>query len=70
MVATKPANKALQAAAESVVRADFHWLGGRRVKLNSRSPASSRLLVTAGHFDRLLRRKARRCFSMSATSSA
>src|SRR3954454_5425042 len=25
-----------------VVRADLHWLGGRRVKVNSLSPASSR----------------------------
>ncbi len=48
-----------------VVRADFHWLGGKRVKLNSRSPASSRLSATARHFSRHLRRKARRRCSIS-----
>ena len=30
-----------------VVRALFHWLTGNRVKVNSRSPASSRLSATA-----------------------
>ena len=30
-----------------VVRADFHWLEGSRVKVNSRSPASSKLSATA-----------------------
>jgi hypothetical protein len=30
-----------------VVRALRHWLGGKRVKVKSRSPASSRLLATA-----------------------
>ena len=38
-----------------VVRADFHWLGGRRVKVKSRSPASSRLSATARHLIRLPR---------------
>src|SRR5690349_21511535 len=33
-----------------VVRADFHWLSGNRVKVNSRSPASSKLSATARHF--------------------
>ena len=31
------------------VRIDRHWLGGKRVKVNSRSPASSRLSATARH---------------------
>src|SRR4029079_7432466 len=35
-----------------VVRALFHWLGGNRVKVKSRSPASSRLSATALHFSR------------------
>jgi hypothetical protein len=48
-----------------VVRADFHWLGGRRVKANSRSPASSKLSATARHFSRHLRRNARRRASIS-----
>src|SRR5437660_11441218 len=43
-----------------VVRALFHWLGGSRVKVKSRSPASSRLSATALHLSRHLRRKARR----------
>lgn len=41
-----------------VVRADFHCDGSSRVKVNSRSPTSSRLSVTARHFSRHLRRKA------------
>ena len=53
-----------------VVRADFHWLGGKRVKANSRSPACSRLVATAGHFSRHLRRKGRRRYSISAALSA
>jgi len=47
-----------------VVRADFHWLSGNRVKVNSRSPASSNLWATR-HFSRHLRRKARRLTSIS-----
>jgi hypothetical protein len=43
-----------------VVRAVFHWLGGSRVKVKSRSPASSRLSATALHLSRHLRMKARR----------
>ena len=31
---------------------DFHWLCGKRVKVNSLSPASSRLSATARHFKR------------------
>src|SRR6476469_2455619 len=38
-----------------VVRADLHWLSGNRVKVNSRSPASSKLSATARHFSRHLR---------------
>ncbi len=53
-----------------VVRADFHWLEGSRVKANSASPASSRLSATARHFSRHLRRKAFRrasiCFALAA----
>src|SRR6516165_5310897 len=49
-----------------VVRALFHWLGGSRVKVKSRSPASSRLSATALHLSRHLRRKARRRASISA----
>jgi hypothetical protein len=37
-----------------VVRADFHCDGSRRVKVNSRSPASSRLSATARHLSRHL----------------
>jgi hypothetical protein len=40
-----------------LVRAERHWPDGRRVKVNSRSPASSRLSATARHFSRHLRRK-------------
>ena len=43
-----------------VVRADLHWLGGRRKKANSRSPAISRLAATAGQRSRHLHRNARR----------
>src|SRR5215831_7008784 len=43
-----------------VVRALFHWLMGNRAKVNSRSPASSRLSATALHLRRHLRIKARR----------
>src|SRR5262249_1104314 len=49
-----------------VVRALFHWLTGNRVKVNSRSPASSRLSATALHLSRHLRMKARRRTSISA----
>src|SRR5512147_2960558 len=48
-----------------LVRAERHWPGGRRVKVNSRSPASSRLSATARHFSRHLRRKALRRSSTS-----
>ena len=43
-----------------VVRIDFHWLCGKRVKVNSWSPASSKLSATARHFSRHLRMKALR----------
>jgi hypothetical protein len=35
-----------------VVRALFHWLSGKRVKVKSRSPASSKLSATALHLSR------------------
>ena len=38
-----------------VVRADLHWLQGNRVKVNSRSPASSRLTATAGQRSALMK---------------
>ena len=58
-------NSSCSRSMASVVRADFHCDGSRRVKVNSRSPASSRLSATAGHFSRHLRRKAlRRCFDL------
>src|SRR5437868_652005 len=41
-----------------VVRALFHWLGGSRVKVKRRSPASSRLSATALCLSRHLRKKA------------
>src|SRR3982751_4398028 len=53
-----------------VVRADFHWLGGSRVKVNSRSPASSRLSATARHLSRHLRRKALRRSAISVGVAA
>ena len=31
-----------------VVRSDFHWQSGKRVKVNSRSPAPSKLSASAG----------------------
>src|SRR6266487_47055 len=43
-----------------VVRALRHWLGGSRVKVKRRSPASSRLSATARHLSRHLRMKALR----------
>src|SRR2546421_37732 len=53
-----------------VVRALFHWLTGNRVKVNSRSPASSRLSATALHLSRHLRMKVRRRASISAAEVA
>src|SRR3954468_6788883 len=53
-----------------VVRADFHWLEGKRVKANSASPASSKLSATARYFSRHLRRNAFRRVSISFTVSA
>ena len=47
------------------VRIDFHWLFGNRVKVNSLSPASSRLSATARHFSRHLRMNALRLASTS-----
>ena len=53
-----------------VVRADFHCDGSKRLKVNSRSPASSRLSATARHFRCHLRRNALRRFSISDAVSA
>jgi hypothetical protein len=52
-----------------VVRALRHLLGGK-VKVKSRSPASSRLLATASCLSRHLRMKALRCFSISSEVTA
>src|ERR1700732_1476129 len=49
-----------------VVRALFHWSAGNRVKVKSRSPASSRLSATALHLSRHLRMNARRRAAISA----
>jgi hypothetical protein len=60
-------------AAESLdcdAYARCHWLGGKRVKVKSGSPASSRLLATALCLSRHLRMKALRCFSISSGVSA
>jgi hypothetical protein len=48
-----------------VVRADFHWLSGSRVKVNNRSPAPSKLSATARHFSRHLRMNDLRRVSIS-----
>src|SRR3954453_7858591 len=53
-----------------VVRADLHWLLGGRVKANRLSPASSRLVATAGHFKRHLRRKLLHRAAISGALSA
>src|SRR5438477_10120596 len=66
--ASEPAEKGLSIS--SVVRALFHWLGGSRVKVKSRSPASSRLSATALHLSRHLRKKARRRCSISPGEAA
>src|ERR1700730_4447469 len=53
-----------------VVRTLRHWLGGSRVKVKSRSPASCRLSATARCLSRHLRMKALRCRSpLGVTSS-
>lgn len=49
-----------------VVRALRHWLGGSRVKVKSRSPASYRLSTTARCLSRHLRMKALRRASISS----
>ena len=53
-----------------VVRTLRHWSGGRRVKVKSRSPASSRLSATARCLSRHLRMKALRRVSISSRVSA
>ena len=47
------------------VRIDLYWLCGKRVKVNSLSPASSRLSATARCFRRHLRMSALRFASIS-----
>jgi selenocysteine-specific elongation factor len=54
----------------SVVRALRHWLGGRRVNVKSRSPASSKLSPTARCLSRHLRMKALRRASISSGVAA
>ena len=53
-----------------VERALFHWLGGKRVKANRRSPASSRLSATARCLRRHLRTKALRRAEISSGLAA
>ena len=53
-----------------LVRIDLHWLGGKRVKVNSLSPASSRLSATARHLSRHFRRKVLRLASISCRVAA
>ena len=53
-----------------VVRALRHWLGGRRVNVRSRSPASSKLSATARCLSRHLRMKALRRHSPNALKLA
>jgi hypothetical protein len=43
-------NSSCRRAIAFEVRIDFHWLAGKRVKVNSLSPAFSRLSATARHF--------------------
>ena len=63
-------NSSCRRSTALVVRAERHWLDGKRVKVNSRSPASSRLSATPRHFSRHLRRKALRRCSISLALSA
>ena len=58
-------NSSWSCSTASVVRADFHWLSGKRVNVNRRSPASSRLSATARHFSRHLRMNDLRRVSIS-----
>jgi hypothetical protein len=53
-----------------VVRALRHWLGGSRVKVKSRSPASSRLAATARCLSLHLRMKALRRAAISSGVAA
>jgi hypothetical protein len=53
-----------------VVRTLRHWLGGSRVKVKSRSPASARLSATARCLSRHLRMNALRRFSISSRVAA
>src|ERR1700732_1244129 len=69
-VLTRRLNPAWSRSIALVVRALFHWLHGSRVKVKSRSPASSRLSATALHLSRHLQRNARRRCSISAGEAA
>jgi hypothetical protein len=62
-------NSSCRRSIASDVRMDFHWLCGKRVKVNSLSPASSRLKATAWHFKRHLRKNALRFASISELMS-
>jgi hypothetical protein len=53
-----------------VVRGNFHCDGSSRVKVKSRSPASSKLSTTARHVRRYLRRKASRRVSSEAEANS
>ena len=53
-----------------LVRIDFHWPGGKRVKVKSLSPAASRLSATGRHLSRHFRRKALRLASISCRDAA
>ena len=59
-VLMRPRNSSFRRLIALVVRADFHCDGSRRVKVKSRSPASSKLSATARHFKRHFRRNALR----------
>ena len=66
----KGLNSSLRRSMALVVRADFHWLLDRPVKVKSLSPASARLSATALHFSRHLRTNALRRVSTSEAVSA
>jgi len=53
-----------------LVRIHLRWLGGKRVKVNSLSPASSKLSAMARHLSDHFRRKALRLTSISCRVAA
>jgi hypothetical protein len=63
-------NSSFRRSMALVVLANFHTSGGRPVKANSRSPASSRLSATARHSRRHLLRNALRRVAISASVSS